>query len=155
MVDVDDAANAARYLIELGVVNPHQVAISGGSAGGYTALAAMTFRDVFKAGASHFGVSDLEALVAEIHKFDTHSLDGLVGPYPLFKKRYAERSPINYIEQLNCPVILFQGLDDTIVPSDQSEAMFEELKARGVPTAYLERYTLNDSATAAGIVDQS
>lgn len=137
VVDVDDCVNAARYLVERGDVDADRVAISGGSAGGYTALAAMTFRDVFKAGASHFGVSDLEALIDDIHKFDTNSLVGLVGPYPLYRKRYIERSPINYAEQLSCPVIFFQGLEDTIVPADQSEIMFEALRDRGVPTAYI------------------
>ena len=137
VVDVDDCANGAMYLVERGDVDADRVAISGASAGGYTALAAMTFRDVFKAGASHFGVSDLEALVADIHKFDSNSLVGLVGPYPLYRKRYVERSPINYAEQLSCPVIFFQGLEDTIVPADQSEMMFEVIRAKGVPTAYI------------------
>jgi dipeptidyl aminopeptidase/acylaminoacyl peptidase len=137
VVDVDDCANGATYLVERGDVDAERVAISGASAGGYTALSAMTFRDVFKAGASHFGVSDLEALVADIHKFDTNSLVGLVGPYPLYRKRYAERSPINYAEQLSCPVIFFQGLEDTIVPADQSEMMFDVIRDKGVPTAYI------------------
>jgi len=137
VVDVDDCANGARYLVVRGDVDPDRVVISGGSAGGYTALAAMTFRDVFKAGASHFGVSDLETLIDDIHKFDTHSLVGLIGPYPLYRKRYIERSPINYAEQLNCPVIFFQGLKDTIVPADQSEMMFEVVRNRGLPTAYI------------------
>jgi dipeptidyl aminopeptidase/acylaminoacyl peptidase len=137
VVDVDDSTNGAQYLVERGDVDENRLAISGGSAGGYTALAAMTFRDIFKAGASHFGVSDLEALVVDIHKFDTHSLDGLVGPYPLYRRRYLERSPINYAEYLTCPVIFFQGLDDTIVPADQSEMMFELLREHGVPTAYI------------------
>ena len=137
VVDVDDCTNGARYLIIRGDVDAERVVISGGSAGGYTALAAMTFRDVFKAGASHFGVSDLETLIDDIHKFDTNSLVGLVGPYPLYRKRYIERSPINYAEQLNCPVIFFQGLEDTIVPADQSEMMFDVVRKRGVPTAYI------------------
>ena len=137
VVDVDDSTNGALYLVDRGDVDAERLIISGGSAGGYTALAAMTFRDVFKAGASHFGVSDLEALLDGIHKFDTHSLMGLVGPYPLYRRRYVERSPINYVEQLSCPVIFFQGSDDTIVPADQSEMMFEVLRKRGVPTAYL------------------
>jgi dipeptidyl aminopeptidase/acylaminoacyl peptidase len=137
VVDVDDCANGANYLVARGDVDAERVVISGGSAGGYTALAAMTFRDVFKAGASHFGVSDLEALIDDIHKFDTNSLVGLVGPYPLYRRRYIERSPINYAEQLNCPVIFFQGLEDTIVPADQSEMMFEVIRKKGVPTAYI------------------
>jgi dipeptidyl aminopeptidase/acylaminoacyl peptidase len=137
VVDVDDCANGARYLVVRGDVDPDRVVISGGSAGGYTALAAMTFRDVFKAGASHFGVSDLETLIDDIHKFDTHSLVGLTGPYPLYRNRYIERSPINYAEQLNCPVIFFQGLEDTIVPADQSEMMFEVVRDKGLPTAYI------------------
>jgi dipeptidyl aminopeptidase/acylaminoacyl peptidase len=137
VVDVDDCANGARYLVARGDVDPERVVISGGSAGGYTALSAMTFRDVFKAGASHFGVSDLEALIDDIHKFDTHSLVGLIGPYPLYRRRYFERSPINYAEQLNCPVIFFQGLEDPIVPAEQSEMMYEEIRHRGVPTAYI------------------
>jgi dipeptidyl aminopeptidase/acylaminoacyl peptidase len=137
VVDVDDCANGARYLVVRGDVDAERVVISGGSAGGYTALSAMTFRDVFKAGASHFGVSDLEALIDDIHKFDTNSLVGLVGPYPLYRRRYIERSPINYAEQLNCPVIFFQGLEDTIVPADQSEMMFDVVRKRGVPTAYI------------------
>lgn len=137
IVDVNDANNGARYLVSRGDVDENRLIISGGSAGGFTALAAMTFHDVFKAGASHFGVSDLEALLDGIHKFDTHSLDGLIGPYPLYRKKYAERSPINYAEQLSCPVIFFQGLDDTIVPADQSEKMYEVLRDKGVPTAYI------------------
>jgi len=137
VVDVEDAVNAARYLIERGDVDEKRVAISGGSAGGFTALAAMTFRDLFKAGASHFGVSDLAGLLDDIHKFDTFSLVGLVGPYPLYRRRYEERSPINYVDQLNCPVIFFQGLEDTIVPAPQSEAMYRALRDRGIPTAYI------------------
>jgi dipeptidyl aminopeptidase/acylaminoacyl peptidase len=137
VVDVNDSCNGARFLVERGDVDENRLAISGGSAGGYTALAAMAFRDVFNAGASHFGVSDLEALLDGIHKFDTYSLEALVGPYPLYRQRYQERSPINYVEQLTCPVIFFQGLDDTIVPANQSELMFDVMRKAGVPTAYL------------------
>jgi dipeptidyl aminopeptidase/acylaminoacyl peptidase len=137
VVDVDDSTKGALFLTARGDVDENRLMISGGSAGGFTALAAMTFRDVFKAGASHFGVSDLEALLEDIHKFDTHSLLALVGPYPLYRKKYVERSPINFAEKLSCPVIFFQGLDDTIVPADQSKAMFEVLRDKGVATAYL------------------
>jgi dipeptidyl aminopeptidase/acylaminoacyl peptidase len=137
VVDVDDSTNGALFLAGRGDVDNNRLIISGGSAGGFTALAAMTFRDVFKAGASHFGVSDLEALLNDIHKFDAHSLHALVGPYPLYRKRYVERSPINFSEQLSCPVIFFQGLDDTIVPAEQSKAMFDVLRGKGRPTAYL------------------
>ncbi len=137
VVDVNDCVNAALYLVERGDVDGQRMAISGGSAGGFTALAALTFRDVFKAGASYFGVSDLEALLSGIHKFDAHSLVGLVGPYPLYRRRYIERSPINFSQYATCPVIFFQGLEDTIVPAIQSEEMFRTLRDEGVPTAYL------------------
>ena len=137
VVDVDDCVNAALYVVERGDADGDRTAISGGSAGGFTALAALTFRDVFKAGASYFGVSDLEALLSGIHKFDAHSLVGLVGPYPLYRRRYVERSPINFSQFATCPVIFFQGLEDTIVPAIQSEEMFNTLRDNGVPTAYL------------------
>ena len=134
IVDVDDCVNAALYIVERGDADGERTAISGGSAGGLTALAALIFRDVFKAGASYFGVSDLEALLSGIHKFDAHSL---VGPYPLYRRRYVERSPINFSQYATCPVIFFQGLEDTIVPAFQSEVMYNTLRENGVPTAYL------------------
>ena len=137
LVDVDDCVSAAQYVVDRGDADGERIAISGGSAGGFTALAAMTFRDVFKAGASYFGVSDLEALLSDIHKFDAYSLVGLVGPYPLYRRRYVERSPINSSQDATCPVIFFQGLEDTIVPAVQSEVMYETLRENGVPTAYL------------------
>ncbi len=137
LVDVDDCVSAAEHVVERGEADRDRIAIRGGSAGGFTALAALTFRDVFKAGASYFGVSDLEALLSGIHKFDAHSLVGLVGPYPLYRRRYVERSPINYSHFATCPIIFFQGLEDTIVPALQSEEMFNTLKKNGVPTAYL------------------
>ena len=136
-VDVDDCVNAALHVVARGDADGDRIAISGGSAGGFTALASMAFREVFKAGASYFGVSDLEALLSGIHKFDAHSLVGLVGPYPLYRRRYVERSPINFPEYTTCPVIFFQGLEDTIVPAIQSEGMFNTLRDNGVPTAYL------------------
>ena len=111
--------------------------ISGGSAGGFTALAAMTFRDVFKAGASHYGVSDLESLARETHKFESRYLEKLIGPYPQRADLYQSRSPIHAVDRLSCPIIFFQGLDDQVVPPNQAEVMVEALKTKGVPVAYL------------------
>jgi dipeptidyl aminopeptidase/acylaminoacyl peptidase len=137
VVDVDDCINGAAYLVERGDVDGERLAIAGGSAGGYTTLCALTFRDFFGAGASHFGVSDLEALETETHKFESHYSDLLVGPYPERADLYRERSPVNYTERLSCPVIFFQGLEDKIVLPNQAERMVEALRAKGVPVAYL------------------
>jgi dipeptidyl aminopeptidase/acylaminoacyl peptidase len=137
IVDVDDCANGARYLAEQGLVDPKRLAIRGGSAGGYTTLCALTFRDVFHAGASHFGVSDLEGLATDTHKFESRYLDRLVGPYPERRDIYLARSPIHHIANLNCPVIFFQGLEDKVVPPSQAETMVEALRAKGIPVAYL------------------
>jgi dipeptidyl aminopeptidase/acylaminoacyl peptidase len=137
IVDVDDCANAAKYLAEQGLVDGERLAIAGGSAGGYTTLAALTFRDVFKAGASYYGVSDLEILAKETHKFEARYLDGLIGPYPERQDLYKERSPIHFTDKLACPVIFFQGLEDKVVPPNQAEMMFEALKAKGLPVAYV------------------
>ena len=137
VVDVDDCCNAALYIVSQGDADPDRLAIDGGSAGGYTTLAALTFKDVFKAGASHYGVSDLEALAKETHKFESRYMDGLVAPYPEGKDLYQERSPINHTEQLSCPLILFQGLEDQIVPPNQAEMMFDAVRAKGIPTAYI------------------
>jgi dipeptidyl aminopeptidase/acylaminoacyl peptidase len=137
IVDVDDCCNAALHLVSQGEADGDRLAIDGGSAGGYTTLAALTFKEVFKAGASLYGVSDLEALAKETHKFESRYLDGLVGPYPERQDLYQERSPINHTEQLSCPLILFQGLEDQVVPPSQSEKMFEAVRAKGIPTAYI------------------
>ena len=137
IVDVDDCVNAALYLAERGDVDRERLAIDGGSAGGYTTLAALTFHDVFKAGASLYGVSDLEALAKETHKFESRYLDTLIGPYPERQDLYAERSPINHTQLLSCPLLLLQGLGDEIVPPNQAEKMFEAVKAKGLPTAYV------------------
>ncbi len=137
VVDVDDCANAARFLVERGDADPKRLMISGGSAGGYTTLCALTFRDVFSAGASHFGIGDLEIFVGDTHKFESRYLDRLIGPYPEAAALYRERSPINHTDGLNCPVILFQGLEDRIVPPNQAELMFEALKHKGIPCAYV------------------
>ncbi|MGH7771375.1 MAG: S9 family peptidase [Candidatus Binatia bacterium] len=135
--DVDDCVNGARYLVERGEVDVNRVAITGGSAGGYTTLCALTFRDTFKAGASHYGISDLEALVKDTHKFESRYLDKLIGPYPARRDLYQERSPIHFTDRLACPMILFQGLEDKIVPPNQAEKMFEAVRNKGLPVAYL------------------
>jgi len=137
IVDVDDCVNAARYLAEMGRVDGNRLAITGGSAGGYTTLAALTFRDTFQAGASHYGVSDLEALAQETHKFESRYLDRLVGDYPEEKAVYQARSPIYHTETLSCPVIFFQGLEDKVVPPNQAEKMVDAIREKGLPTAYV------------------
>jgi dipeptidyl aminopeptidase/acylaminoacyl peptidase len=137
IVDVDDCCAAAAYLVERGDADPDRLAIRGGSAGGYTTLAAHAFRDVFRAGASYFGVSDAEALATDTHKFESRYLDGLIAPYPDGRAVYVERSPIHHLDGFDQPLILFQGLEDRIVPPDQAERMFDALRAKGVPVAYL------------------
>jgi dipeptidyl aminopeptidase/acylaminoacyl peptidase len=137
IVDVMDCINAAKYLIEQGQVDPNRVAIRGGSAGGYTTLRALTWKDFFAAGANYFGVAELEIFVDDTHKFEARYLDNLVGPYPERKDLYFERSPVNFVDKLNVPVIVFQGLEDKIVPPSQSEIIVEALDKRGIPHAYL------------------
>jgi dipeptidyl aminopeptidase/acylaminoacyl peptidase len=137
IIDVDDCVNGAKYLVQKGLVDGERIIIRGGSAGGYTTLAALTFRDVFKAGASYYGVSDLEALAKETHKFESRYLDHLVGPYPEAKRYYIERSPISHPEGLSAPVIFFQGLDDKVVPPNQAERMVKALRERKIPVAYI------------------
>ena len=137
IVDVDDCANGAKYLAEKGLVDGERLAIAGGSAGGYTTLCALTFRNVFKAGASYYGVSDLEALATDTHKFEARYLDGLIGPYPERKDLYEARSPIHFTHQLSCPVIFFQGLEDKVVPPNQTERMVAALQVKGLPVAYV------------------
>ncbi|MEM7175650.1 MAG: prolyl oligopeptidase family serine peptidase [Chlamydiota bacterium] len=136
-VDVDDCSNAALYLITRGDVDPKRLIIKGGSAGGYTALAVLTFRSLFAAGASYYGVSDLEALARETHKFEAHYLDHLIAPYPEHKQRYRDHSPIHHTDQLSAPIIFFQGDQDEVVPPTQSEQMFAALKKKKIPTDYL------------------
>ncbi len=138
VVDVDDCCNGARHLAEAGRVDGDRMAITGGSAGGYTTLAALAFRDAFAAGASHFGVSDCEALAMETHKFESRYLDRLIGPYPAARDRYVQRSPIHHLDGFNCPIIFFQGLEDRIVPPNQARRMADALREKGLPVALLE-----------------
>jgi len=137
IVDVADCVNGARWLVQRGEVDGDRLAIRGGSAGGYTTLCALTFRDVFKAGASHYGISDLEALATDTHKFESRYLDRLIGPYPERRDLYLQRSPIHFTDRLNCPMILFQGLEDKVVPPNQAEKMVEAVRAKKLPVAYL------------------
>jgi len=137
VVDVDDCVNGARYLVERGEVDGDRLIIRGGSAGGYTTLCALAFRDAFKAGASHYGISDLEVFVGDTHKFESRYLDRLIGPYPERKDLYRERSAIHFTDQLSCPVIFFQGLEDKVVPPNQAELMVEALREKGLPVAYV------------------
>ena len=137
VADVADCIAAARFVTDPGPADRERAAIAGGSAGGYTTLCALVFHDFFRAGASHYGVADLEALARETHKFEARYLDGLIGPYPERKDLYMERSPIHFTERLSCPVIFFQGLEDLVVPPAQAEAMVAALAARGIPHAYV------------------
>ena len=137
IVDVQDCINAAKFLVSQGKVDPERLTISGGSAGGFTTLAALTFSDRFKAGASYYGVSDLAALATDTHKFESHYLDRLIGPYPADKVTYRARSPLFHTEQLSCPMIFFQGLQDRVVPPNQAEAMVSALNRKGLPVAYV------------------
>ena len=137
LVDVEDCVSVARTLASDGLVDPGRLAISGGSAGGYTTLCALTFHDMFSAGASHYGIGDLEALAQDTHKFESRYTDWLVGPLPEARERYVERSPIHHHERLNCPVIFFQGLEDRVVPPNQAEAMVAVLAKRGIAHAYV------------------
>ena len=137
IVDVDDCCNGAKFLAARGEVDGNRLMIDGGSAGGYTTLCALTFREAFKAGASYYGVSDLEALEKDTHKFESRYSDSLIGPYPERRDLYLERSPINFTDKLSCPVIFFQGLEDKVVPPNQAEMMVEALRKKGVPVAYV------------------
>jgi dipeptidyl aminopeptidase/acylaminoacyl peptidase len=136
IVDVDDCINGAKFLAERGRVDADRMVISGGSAGGYTTLAALVFHDVFSGGASYYGVSDIAALARDTHKFESHYLDWLIGPYPQDEVLYRERSPFFHAERLSRPVIFFQGDEDTVVPPNQTEAMVEALRRRGTPVGY-------------------
>ncbi len=143
IVDVEDCIAGAEYLAEQKLVDPLRMAIRGTSAGGFTVLCALTFHSAFSAGASYYGISDLEQLAADTHKFESRYLEGLVGPYPQSRERYRQRSPLYNAEQLNCPSIFFQGLEDKVVPPNQAEKMVTALRQREIPVAHI---TFDDEA---------
>ncbi len=149
--DVDDCVAVAQHLVESGRVDPDRLAIRGGSAGGYTTLCALAFRDRFRAGTSLYGVADLEALARDTHKFESRYLDSLVGPLPAEADRYAERSPIHHVDGFDCPLLVLQGLEDQIVPPAQSQMIVEAVRAKGLPVAYLafegEQHGFRQAAT--------
>lgn len=137
IADVEDCVYGARALVERGLVDGDRLIIRGGSAGGYTTLCALTFHDVFRAGASFYGISDAEALAQETHKFESRYMDRLMGPYPEMKAVYEARSPIHFAERLSAPTIFFQGTADKVVPVNQAERMVDALKKNGIPVAYV------------------
>lgn len=138
VADVEDCVHGARFLIDRGDVDARRLAIRGGSAGGYTTLCALTFHALFQAGAVYYGVSDLEALAHETHKFEQHYTDQLVGPYPARRDLYIARSPIHHVHRLSCPLIFFQGLDDKVVPPDQTRKMVQALRGKQIPVVCVE-----------------
>ena len=139
LVDVEDCVGGARWLIGARKADPARLMISGGSAGGFTTLSALTPKagKVFSGGASYYGVSDLEALARDTHKFKSRYLDWLIGPWPQDRDIYVERSPIHHVDRLSAPVIFFQGSEDRVVPPNQTELMVAALRERGVPVGYL------------------
>lgn len=141
IADVQDTQYAVSHLIKQNKIDPQRCIIRGGSAGGYTVLSALTFTDTFKAGASLYGIGDLETLAKDTHKFESRYLDKLVGPYPQDRAVYQQRSPLNYVDQLSCPVIFLQGLEDKVVPPNQAEMMVNSLKQKGI---LVEHITFED-----------
>jgi dipeptidyl aminopeptidase/acylaminoacyl peptidase len=137
VVDVDDCINAARHLIDQGLVDPDRIAITGGSAGGYTTLLSLTKRDFYNAGASHYGIGDLELFIKETHKFESRYCDLMIGPYPERADIYRDRSAVHFADNLECPVILFQGLEDKVVPPSQAEEFVAVCKKKKLPYAYV------------------
>ena len=157
IADVDDCVAATRHLVDRGDVDAERLAIRGASAGGFTTLAALTFRDAFKAGASHYGISDLESLARDTHKFESRYLDSLIGPYPGRADLYRERSPIHFTERLSSALILFQGREDKAVPPSQAEAMYDAVRAKGLPVALLlfegERHGFRQARTICRVLE--
>jgi len=137
VLEVNDCIHAVDYLVAEGKANPNQCVITGGSAGGYTTLAALTFHKKFHAGASYYGVADCTMLAKDTHKFEAHYLDGLIGPYPEKEELYKERSPLFHFKNINCPLIIFQGQEDKVVPPSQAEAMVAILEQKRLPYAYV------------------
>jgi dipeptidyl aminopeptidase/acylaminoacyl peptidase len=138
IIDVTDCMNAAKYLVAQGTADPARLIIRGRSAGGYTTLAALTFHPgLFKAGTSYYGIGDLELLARDTHKFESRLLEGLIGPYPAKRDVYRARSPMNFVERLRCPLLLFQGLQDPVVPPNQAQAMAEAVRAKGLPVTLI------------------
>ncbi|MBA3270657.1 MAG: S9 family peptidase [Acidobacteria bacterium] len=137
IVDVADCVNAAKHLVAAGKADPNRLMIRGGSAGGYTTLAALTFHHTFHAGASHYGISDIEVLAQDTHKFESRYLESLVGPYPAAKAVYRQRSPVHFTDRLSAALILFQGLEDKVVPPNQAEMMRDAVRDKGLPVAYV------------------
>ena len=137
VVDVEDCVSGALHMAESGRADRDRLVIRGGSAGGYTTLCALTFHDVFRAGASYYGICDLEVLAADTHKFEARYLDRLVGDWPADRDLYRARSPLHHASQLGCPIIFFQGLDDRVVPPNQAELMADVLERQGLPVACL------------------
>jgi dipeptidyl aminopeptidase/acylaminoacyl peptidase len=157
VVDVEDCGHVVRWLAGEGRADGNRAVIRGGSAGGFTTLAALAFTDVFSAGASLFGVADLELLARDTHKFESRYLDGLVGPWPEAAAVYKRRSPIHHVDGISRPLILFQGLEDAVVPPAQSQLMYDALRARGVPVAYLtfpgEQHGFRQAATIIAVAE--
>jgi dipeptidyl aminopeptidase/acylaminoacyl peptidase len=137
IVDVEDAGGGAEAMVAAGKADPERLIIRGGSAGGYTTLAALTFHHTFKAGASYYGISDLEVLQSDTHKFEARYNDSLIGPWPAARDVYRARSPIHFTDRLSCPIILFQGLEDKVVPPNQSEMMAEAVRKKGLKVKYV------------------
>ena len=155
--DVDDVCDAADYFAANALVDRNRLIIKGSSAGGYTVLAALTFRDTFSCGASYYGISDLESLLADTHKFEARYTDQLVGSYPERKQVYHQRSPINHVDRLSCPVIFFQGAEDRVVPPAQAEKMVAALKSKGIPVSYVsfknEQHGFRQASTIKAALD--
>jgi dipeptidyl aminopeptidase/acylaminoacyl peptidase len=138
VVDVEDVIAAARHLAQAGRVDPKRIAIHGGSAGGFTVLAALSQSDVFSAGGDFYGVADLGALARDTHKFESRYMDSLIGPWPEAEALYKARSPINHLDRFTTPLLILQGADDPVVPPNQAHMIRDALKAKGVPVACIE-----------------